>query len=218
MQCTAKSKQSGEQCKRHAVPGKQVCVIHGGKSRSGTAHPNFKHGIYMQRDKNLSTLGQMVEKHLTGDDPVALREEMALLRARIEQLFSYADDAPDRKVSVDLVRRAYDAIAKGIADTDAGALLQGRSFLAAALEKLNAEQEAWAEIRANIATLQRLSSTEIARDKIQQDHVHSRDLTLLFANLQQVILDTVPEADRRRAIQEGFRAALMEHRLLTPGG
>lgn len=29
--CTGKSKQSGQQCKRWAVPGHHVCVIHGGK-------------------------------------------------------------------------------------------------------------------------------------------------------------------------------------------
>lgn len=31
-QCTAKSKQSGERCKRYPVPGGTVCVIHGGRT------------------------------------------------------------------------------------------------------------------------------------------------------------------------------------------
>ncbi len=31
-QCTAKSKRSGERCRNHAVHGKTVCHIHGGKS------------------------------------------------------------------------------------------------------------------------------------------------------------------------------------------
>ena len=31
--CTAKSKQSGQQCKRRPIPGGSVCVIHGGAAR-----------------------------------------------------------------------------------------------------------------------------------------------------------------------------------------
>jgi|ETNvirnome_2_130_1030620.scaffolds.fasta_scaffold02434_2 hypothetical protein len=30
-QCTSKSKQSGERCKRYPIPGGNVCCIHGGK-------------------------------------------------------------------------------------------------------------------------------------------------------------------------------------------
>ncbi|MFP5213070.1 MAG: HGGxSTG domain-containing protein [Acidobacteriota bacterium] len=49
-QCRAKSKRSGERCKRYAVPGKCVCCIHGGKS-TGPKEPNCQnnaitHGIY----------------------------------------------------------------------------------------------------------------------------------------------------------------------------
>jgi hypothetical protein len=89
--------------------------------------------------------------------------------------------------------------------------------LGQALEKLRADQEAWDEIRATTATLQRLAGSDIARDKIQKEYLHARDLTLLFAHLQQAILDNVPEPERRKAIQESFRAALVERRLLTPG-
>lgn len=35
--CTAKSKQSGERCKRRPVPGLTVCVMHGGKSPAAQA-------------------------------------------------------------------------------------------------------------------------------------------------------------------------------------
>jgi len=41
-QCTAKSKRSGERCKKDAVIGMGVCHIHGGKSLVGTDNPAFK--------------------------------------------------------------------------------------------------------------------------------------------------------------------------------
>jgi len=35
--CTAKSKQSGERCKRRAIPGGHVCIIHGGRTPGAVA-------------------------------------------------------------------------------------------------------------------------------------------------------------------------------------
>lgn len=46
MRCTAKSKQSGSQCKKDAVEGYTVCHIHGGKTPRGLSSPNFKTGKY----------------------------------------------------------------------------------------------------------------------------------------------------------------------------
>ena len=44
--CKAKSKRTGQRCRARAVRGMQVCYHHGGKSRRGLSHPNFKHGYY----------------------------------------------------------------------------------------------------------------------------------------------------------------------------
>jgi len=46
MRCTAKSKQSGEQCKKDAMQGSTKCHIHGGKSLKGVASPAFTTGRY----------------------------------------------------------------------------------------------------------------------------------------------------------------------------
>lgn len=50
MQCKSRAKQTGEQCKRHAKPGKEVCHIHGGAStgpvdQSGNANA-VTHGAF----------------------------------------------------------------------------------------------------------------------------------------------------------------------------
>lgn len=41
MQCEAKCKATGEQCRRRAVSGRAVCQVHGGKSLCGPVHANF---------------------------------------------------------------------------------------------------------------------------------------------------------------------------------
>jgi len=42
-QCTAKSKQSGERCKRWARPGLSVCIIHGGGTKKAIAKAERVH-------------------------------------------------------------------------------------------------------------------------------------------------------------------------------
>ena len=46
MQCNAKSKASGEQCRRRAVNGSTKCQVHGGVTPRGIASANFKTGKY----------------------------------------------------------------------------------------------------------------------------------------------------------------------------
>jgi len=56
-QCTARSKRTGERCKRAPTPGKRVCYYHGGastgpKTPEGKARSslnNLKHGIFANR-------------------------------------------------------------------------------------------------------------------------------------------------------------------------
>ncbi len=43
-QCTAKSKRSGCRCKNYACRDRDTCRMHGGTSRQGAAHPNYRHG------------------------------------------------------------------------------------------------------------------------------------------------------------------------------
>jgi len=58
-QCIAKSKRSGKKCKNYAVNGKNVCYIHGGKSKGPktkigkekSKRANWKHGFYSLEGK-----------------------------------------------------------------------------------------------------------------------------------------------------------------------
>lgn len=43
MICGAKNR-SGLPCQKYPVQGGKRCQLHGGKSLSGKAHPNYKHG------------------------------------------------------------------------------------------------------------------------------------------------------------------------------
>jgi len=84
-QCTAKSKQTGQRCKRPASPGKTVCYYHGGAKGSGAQKKNIsavKHGFYSsvltgQEKKEYDQLIRVA--------PVGLADEIALLRIKIKR-------------------------------------------------------------------------------------------------------------------------------------
>lgn len=44
--CKARSKRHGGPCRARAMIGMEVCYHHGGASRRGITHPNYKHGYY----------------------------------------------------------------------------------------------------------------------------------------------------------------------------
>jgi len=92
-QCTVKSKQSGQRCKRYAVFGKTVCVIHGGKSPGGMASPNLKHG----RHSKYLPKG-LLEKYKTAlADPelLQLHDEIALIDARLAEVLGKIEAGAD---------------------------------------------------------------------------------------------------------------------------
>lgn len=94
-QCTARSKRSGEQCRKHAMRGRNVCLAHGGKTPRGAASPHFKTGRYSR-----SLPGHLVaayEKALNDPKLLSLRDELALTDAMISELLRQLDDDSDAK-------------------------------------------------------------------------------------------------------------------------
>lgn len=89
MRCQGTSKRSGEQCKKDAMLGKDVCHIHGGKTPDGIASPHFKHGRKSRILKDLperyraAFTGHLEDEHLHGLDA-----EIALLDTMIGELLN----------------------------------------------------------------------------------------------------------------------------------
>ncbi len=78
MQCKAKAKSTGNQCRARAVAGKRVCVVHGGKTPSGIASPHFKDGRYSKVIPR--NLAQLYTEALDDPDPLSLTDDVRLLR------------------------------------------------------------------------------------------------------------------------------------------
>lgn len=84
-QCTAKSKQSGQQCKRYAAAGSTKCVMHGGATPRGADSPNLKHGRYSPylRDSLQAKLGNVRD-----ENPLDLLPELDMQRTLFAEYVS----------------------------------------------------------------------------------------------------------------------------------
>ena len=90
MQCKSKSKRSGKRCKKSAIPGTEVCHIHGGKSLKGVASATFKHGRYSK----FMPVGLLdtYNEFVTDKEKLALDDEIALIDTYATQLIESLGD------------------------------------------------------------------------------------------------------------------------------
>lgn len=103
-QCTARSKRSGERCRKHAMRGRPVCLAHGGRTPRGAASPHFKTGRYSR-----SLPGHLVGAYEEARrDPrlLSLRDEIALTDAMINEQLRQLDEG----ISASEERRAVGQI------------------------------------------------------------------------------------------------------------
>lgn len=187
-QCTAKSKQSGVQCKRQSTQGFKVCRMHGGASLAGVASPNFKHGKY---SKHLPP--QLMKRYEAArDDPaiLSLMDEIALFDARIVEVMEglHTGGVGDIWNSLKKSHANFEAaLAKG----DWVAMQQAVVDQAVAIKNGASEQQRWSELSTAIFSRQRLVESERRRLQEMGQMVSLGELTGLFATLVQVLRDEI---------------------------
>jgi hypothetical protein len=91
VQCSARSKQSGERCKKDAVRGREVCHIHGGRSPRGPASATWKDGTYSKYMQTPEKLREGYERALSDPQLTHHRTSIALTDALIEELLESYD-------------------------------------------------------------------------------------------------------------------------------
>lgn len=125
--CTATAKSTGERCQNPAVKGWDVCRVHGAGTpkddATGGAPP--KHGRYSA--KRRESLQEKIREYREEENPAELWEELALLRALLQEWLSDLETVDEDAVGVildlqDSIRRTLDTINK----------IQTRSALTAA--------------------------------------------------------------------------------------
>lgn len=202
MRCTAKSKQSGEQCKRHAVPGRNVCAMHGGKSPGGLGSATLKSGKY---SKYLPQgLAEKYGAAVTDPEILALNNEIALVDARAMELL-------DGLNSGEATATLWNKLQKAAAELDAAQRAGDAVKLAMALNDMlelirrgAAESARWLEIYNLFERRRRLVDSERKRRLDMQTSVNAEQVMLLVRSIADLVNQHVPDRDARSAISTGL--------------
>jgi hypothetical protein len=211
MRCKAKSKRSGEQCKKDAVRGREVCHIHGGKSLVGINSPTFKHGRFSKSIP--ARLSESYHEVLADPNKLALDNELAVLVARNEELLA----ALDSEGSARLFKRLRDTMsAMDRASRDARTARergnqeaenrhsQKQAELLNELRRMilrgASEVERWDELRTNMDAQRKLAESE--RKRLVEAHQVAtvEEIMALMGALLAIIKKHVPDPATQRAI------------------
>lgn len=187
-QCTAKSKQSGERCKRHAAPGRNVCVMHGGRTPRGADSPSFRHGRY---SKHLpSRLAATYEASLSDPALLELREEIALVDARIGELLARTDSAGSAERWQE-ARDGYEQFQRAYASGKLPAMKAALQALGESITRGQSDYAAWDEIARALEQRRRLVESERRRAVEAQQMISAQQAMVLIAAILDVIRQSV---------------------------
>lgn len=200
MRCKAQNRKH-EQCGRHAVPGREVCVMHGGKSPRGIAASRFKTGRY---SKDLPTrLAGRYQEALEDPDLLKLRDEIAILEARSSELignlhsgesghlWQILNDYADKLV---LCRR------KG----DTAGMAQSLNQIIEIIQKGDRDTRTWDEIYRSFEQTRRLTESEVKRLMAMKNYLSAEELMTLLATVIDCVKNNVTDKTALAAIARDF--------------
>lgn len=199
-QCEAKSKQSGERCKRKAGTG-TVCKIHGGASPVGIASPQFKTGRYSAHLP--ARLQDRYQASLTDTELLNNREEISLVDSRISDLLARVDTGESGE-RWEQVKKAFQAWRKAPLTEQAKAEMELEAAILAGVS----DHQAWRELGEQIDRRAALAEKEKKRLLDLQQYVTVDKLMGAVALLVDVVKRHVSDRNALAAIAADIRAVL----------
>ena len=151
--------------------GSGRCRLHGGASRRGTEHPNYKDGRYIRRDHNLGSLGAYLEAHMIDPDFLSSREEIALLRLRIDDQLEHLErmrSSHEGMVAWQQAQESLLLLKRSVAHSNPAQLQHGLALLEEAVNSQRAADECWSEIAKLSASVSRFLGREFQLTRISQ--------------------------------------------------
>ena len=201
VRCNAKSKQTGEQCKRPVIAGTTKCYHHGGMSLRGTASPTFKTGQYSKflPTRLLSTYQQ------TLSDPKLweLNEKAALVNSRLVELVEKLDTGETGETWKAL-RAAFKNLRKAINEGNPTEMIMLLGVIENLIESGSKDYLAWSEIVELISVYKGLSESERRHNENMERMITAEQMMLMFAAVTDLVRQNVSDRDALHAISVGI--------------
>jgi len=182
------------------------CFLHGGKSVSGIASPNYKHGRY---SKVLPTgLAERYERSLDDDDILALRDEIALLDTRLADLVNSLDIGTSKDLWKGL-RTSYNNLRTALGQQDPASANEAMRALGRAISAGTQERQTWDEVYTLLDARRKLVESEAKRLIQMQQVITAEQAMVLLSRVQQAIIENVTDKRALAAIAAEFRELVM---------
>jgi hypothetical protein len=218
--CSAKTPHGP--CKRHHKKGRRRCHKHGGNSKRGIDHPNYREGKYVKEryrdfidDPALSEAFEDAEQF---HDQLSLRKEITLLDARTAVILRRLQHGEGPS----LIRRAQEAFEK-FASAQAAkkrdAALEAIQQLGQLLRRGVDEEDDWEKLE-ELAFERRpkLVESEIKRQQFQVEVIHMIVVERMLQLVAEVIRQNVKDSTAIENIETALvRIASDAAGSLTPG-
>lgn len=164
-QCKAKSKRTGERCRRAAVAGKEVCYIHGGATPSGPDSPHWKHGRYARGYADIvpKRLVERYEAALNDRQALSMRAELALIDARLADMLARVDSGESGSLWKSL-RETWRTLERAQRQQDAEKVAESLVRVGELIRRGYTDSVAWREVGDLIERRRRLAESERKRE------------------------------------------------------
>lgn len=193
-------------CKKPVKLEGQRCFLHGGKSPSGIAASQFKHGRY---SKVLpGGLAQRYEEALADQELLALRDEIALLDTRLMDLLGALGAGTSTEIWATL-QQSFGALRVALAKRDVDAANLAMRDLGQAVETGGQQRETWTEVYQLLETRRRLAESEAKRLIQMQQVLTAEQAMVLLTRVQQAIIENVTDKRALAAIAAEFRELVL---------
>jgi hypothetical protein len=202
-QCTAKSKQSGERCRRNASIGYSVCAIHGGKTPRGEKASRFvdgRHSLYY-----LPTKLQKIASEIPAEfDKDILARNTLLTEAFIRQKLETLEDAPDSREAWEALRKDLDKLIEAFSNENYGAVAVRLDSISRLVDERILYHLSVGEIRRDLAE-QRANQKAIADIEFKgQNAIPVSQLVKFLLSITEIAAAVISNPKERYALFDGI--------------
>jgi ribosomal protein S15P/S13E len=184
MKCTGHSKQTQKPCGNHATRGREVCHMHGGKSRLGPASGLYKHGRYSRFiPSRLLARYREAEKDA---ELTSLRSELALVDARLADVLSRVDTG-ESSARWWALMKAHRAFKRAKRLEDVGRMQEALTTLESHIDAGTQDYEAWHDVQELIEQRRKLCDSETRRLVTLQQTISAEQAMLMIGVIVDII-------------------------------
>jgi hypothetical protein len=217
MQCTAKSKRTGNQCRAKAMPNGK-CFHHGGNTPSGIASPQYVTGRYAQGlPKGML---EKYEKARIDPELLNLSDDLGMVESRIIEILGKVQTG-DAGETWTKLESAWTAFRIAQAAKDGPKTQLALATIGRTIETGNGDWAVWREVFDLVERRRKLVESEGKRRLQMQDMTDNAKVMIAIDKLVDSVVRNVADPRARAAIQRDLDAIFsrgLPGRPLSPDG